>query len=274
MNTDPPPPKAMKISKVGVVDTKKTGCVCTCCHVSNLDRRECVVFLIRNYAMTIPYVAQALSHRHREQSCKEFICKQCHAKLKVGIKSIESAPIGNNRVTAVASTLECQNTNAMGVPVSKSDNSYGHNVVKESSNVVQNSNSQNANQIAQTSPIPPPQSAPNNVGFHTSIEIVKGLNDNKCVCTCCHITDMNRQKCIIFKESRYNMGNFTVQKALQYRYHYPTAKEFICKKCDKSLLKYKLPSESVCSPTKKCIIDKECVVCKEYRSGQMQIFQW
>ena len=170
--------------------------------------------------MTIPYVAQALSHRHSEQSCKEFICKQCHAKLKVGIKSIESAPIGNNRVNAVASTLECQNTNVMGVPVSKSDNAYGHNVVKESSNVVQNCNSQNANQIVQTSPIPPPQSSPNNVGFDTSIEIVKGLNNNKCVCTCCHITDMNRGKCIIFKESRYNMGNFTVQKALQYRYHY------------------------------------------------------
>ena len=103
MNTDPPPPKAMKTCKVGVVDTKKTGCVCTCCHVSNLDRRECVIFLICNYAMTIPYVAQALSNRHRERSCKEFICKKCHAKLKVEIKIRESAPIDNKRVTAVAS---------------------------------------------------------------------------------------------------------------------------------------------------------------------------
>ena len=254
MNTDPPPPKAMKTCKVGVVDTKKTGCVCTCCHVSNLDRKECVIFLIRNYAMTIPYVAQALSNRHRERSCKEFVCKQCHAKLKVGIKIRETAPIGNKRVTAVASTLECQNTNTVSVPMSKSDNMSGHNVMKESRNVVQNANSQNANQIAQTRPIPLPQSSPNNVGFNATTEIVKGLNNNKCVCTCCHISDINRAKCIIFKESRYNMYNFTVQKALQYRYNSPTAKEFICKKCDRSLLKYKVPSESVCLPTKKCII--------------------
>ena len=118
MNTDPPPPKAMKICKVEVINTEKTGFICTCCHVSNLDRKKCVIFLTRNYTMTIPYVAQALSHRHRKRSCKEFICKQCHAKLKVGIKSAGSAPVGNKSVTAGTSSLECQNTNPMSVPVS------------------------------------------------------------------------------------------------------------------------------------------------------------
>ena len=128
----------------------------------------------------------------------------------MGIKIRESAPIGNKRVTAIASTLECQNTNTVSVPMSKSDNTSGRNIMKESRNVVQNANSQNANQIAQTRPIPLPQSSPNNLGFNATTEIVKGLNNNKCVCTCCHISDINRAKCIIFKESRYNMGNFTV----------------------------------------------------------------
>ena len=45
--------------------------------------------------------------------------------------------------------------------------------MKESRNVVQNANSQNANQIAQTRPIPLPQSLPNNVGFNATTEIVK-----------------------------------------------------------------------------------------------------
>ena len=58
---------------------------------------------------------------------------------------------------------------------------------------------------------------------------------NYCLCTCCHITDIPRSQCIIFKESKYNFGNAVVLEALCSRFPIPISKEYICKKCDKHL---------------------------------------
>ena len=62
--------------------TKKSGCVCTCCHKHNFQRKSCVIFLKKNYNFNNKLVADALKQRYREHSNKEFICKPCHRKLK------------------------------------------------------------------------------------------------------------------------------------------------------------------------------------------------
>ena len=59
---------------------------------------------------------------------------------------------------------------------------------------------------------------------------------NHCICTCCHKPDLPRSQCIIFKASRYNSGNSVISHALSNCFVVSIAKEFICKKCDKSLL--------------------------------------
>ena len=59
---------------------------------------------------------------------------------------------------------------------------------------------------------------------------------NHCICTCCHKPDLPRSQCIIFKASRYNSDNSVISHALSNHFVVSTAKEFICKKCDKSLL--------------------------------------
>ena len=65
-------------------ESKKYGCVYTCCHADDLSWYKCVIFLRNNYNFDIPAVANALSKRHREIRQKEFICKPCHKQLKNG----------------------------------------------------------------------------------------------------------------------------------------------------------------------------------------------
>ena len=38
-------------------ESKKYGCVCTCCHIDNLPRYKCVIFLTKNYNFDIPTVS-------------------------------------------------------------------------------------------------------------------------------------------------------------------------------------------------------------------------
>ena len=59
---------------------------------------------------------------------------------------------------------------------------------------------------------------------------------NHCICTCCHNPDLPWSQCIIFKASRYNPDNSVISNALSNCFVASTEKEFICKKCDKSLL--------------------------------------
>ena len=59
---------------------------------------------------------------------------------------------------------------------------------------------------------------------------------NHCICTCCHKPDLPRSQCIIFKASRYNSDNSVISHALSNHFVVSIGKEFICKKCDKSLL--------------------------------------
>ena len=65
-------------------ECKMYGCICTCCHIENLPRYKCVIFLTKNYNFDIPAAANALAKRHREIRQKEFICKPCHQQLKDG----------------------------------------------------------------------------------------------------------------------------------------------------------------------------------------------
>ena len=46
-------------------ESKKYGCVCTCCHIDNLPWYKCVIFLTKNYNFDIPAVANPLAKRHR-----------------------------------------------------------------------------------------------------------------------------------------------------------------------------------------------------------------
>ena len=68
-----------------------------------------------------------------------------------------------------------------------------------------------------------------------------------CLCTCWHKIDIQRLQCIIFKESKYHFNNNVVVEALSNRFTIPTSKEYICKKCDKDLLKEIMPMNSVAS---------------------------
>ena len=60
---------------------------------------------------------------------------------------------------------------------------------------------------------------------------------DQCLCTCCYVTDIPQNNCIIFKELRYDLDNDNVLEALDYRFSVSTSKEFICNKCDSVLLK-------------------------------------
>ena len=76
------------------------------------------------------------------------------------------------------------------------------------------------------------------VEFHmTSTDFTQNPTyTNHCICTCCHKPDLPRSQCIIFKALRYNSDNCVIPHALSNCFVVSTGKEFICKKCDKSLL--------------------------------------
>ena len=86
---------------------------------------------------------------------------------------------------------------------------------------------------------------------------------NHCICTCCHKPDLPRSQCIIFKASRYNSDNSVISHALSNCFVVSTGKEFICKKCDKSLLAEKMPADAVDA---RCRLQNTkqniCVYCK------------
>ena len=67
-----------------ITESKKYGCVCTCCNRNDLPQYNCVIFVKHNYNFNIPAVANALSKWYREIRQKEFICKPCHKELKDG----------------------------------------------------------------------------------------------------------------------------------------------------------------------------------------------
>ena len=83
-------------------------------------------------------------------------------------------------------------------------------------------------------------------------------------CTCCHVTDIPQNNCIIFKELRYDLDNDNVWEAFDCRFSVSTSKEFICNKCDSVLLKNMMPDNAVNSPTKKLVDSQNnmCLMCK------------
>ena len=62
--------------------TKKSNCVCTCCHSNNLNRRICIIFREVLYDMSNPQIADLLRARLRQTNCKELICKKCHTTIE------------------------------------------------------------------------------------------------------------------------------------------------------------------------------------------------
>ena len=154
-------------------ESKKYGCVCTCCHTDNLPWYKCVIFLRKNYNFDIPAVANALSKRHREIRQKKFICKPCHKQLKDGKYS-------NNVQNCDHSDLFGSNLNHEQCSQDNLHESRTHHE--------------------------------NNVTCHfPSLNMTETtILTNYCLCTCCHKTDIPRSQCIIFKESKYNFGNAVV----------------------------------------------------------------
>ena len=77
-----------------ITESKKYGCVCTCCHRNDLPWYNCVIFVKHNYNLNIPAVANALSKQYQEIRQKEFICKSCHKELKDGkySKNVQNCP--------------------------------------------------------------------------------------------------------------------------------------------------------------------------------------
>ena len=154
-------------------ESKKYGCVCTCCPTDDMPRYKCVIFLRNNYDFDIPAVANALSKRHREITLKELICKPRHKQLKYG-------KYCNN-------VQNCDNYDL-----------FGSNLNHEQGNEdnVHESRTQNENNMTCDFPSL----------YMTWITTLT----NYCLCTCCHKTDIPRSQCIIFKESKYNFGNAVV----------------------------------------------------------------
>ena len=44
-----------------ITESKKFGCVCTCCHRNDLPWYDCLIFVQQNYNLNTPTVANALS---------------------------------------------------------------------------------------------------------------------------------------------------------------------------------------------------------------------
>ena len=86
---------------------------------------------------------------------------------------------------------------------------------------------------------------------------------NHFICKCCHKPDLPRSQCIIFMASRYSSDNSVISNALSNCFVASTAKEFISKKCDKSLLAEKMPVDAVHA---RCRLQntkqKICLCCK------------
>ena len=75
-------------------------------------------------------------------------------------------------------------------------------------------------------------------GLVDEAEQKKVSKKNDCICTCCAGTGLPRYKCLVFKESKYNLLNPTVREKLAQRYRESKGKELICRKCDVELLSY------------------------------------
>ena len=84
-----------------------------------------MIFLQHNYNLLIPSVAKALSKRCKATKSKEFICKKCHASLKMGkisgiiiLKSGELAHVCDNDVIVVGGRDKNVKHNVENVQVS------------------------------------------------------------------------------------------------------------------------------------------------------------
>ena len=64
--------------------TKSQTCVCTCCHRTNLKRKQCIIFRLKNYDMRSTGVAHRLAKRYCQPKMKELICKRCHEDILDG----------------------------------------------------------------------------------------------------------------------------------------------------------------------------------------------
>ena len=134
-------------------ESKKYGCVCTCCHRNDLPWYHCIIFVRHNYNLNIPAVANALSKQYREIRQKEFICKPCHKELKDGKYS--------------KNVQNCTNSDIFGSIVNQDQHSQ---------DIVQESRTHPANNIT--------------CDFPANYTTQTTTLTNYCLCTCCHNTDI------------------------------------------------------------------------------------
>ena len=68
-------------------------CLCTCCHKSDIQKPQCIIFKASKYSFDNAIVQEALSNRFSISTLKEYICKKCDKYLlveKMPINSIAS----------------------------------------------------------------------------------------------------------------------------------------------------------------------------------------
>ena len=53
-------------------------CLCTCCHKTDVQRSQCIIFKQSKYNFDNAVVVQALSNRFSIPTSKEYICKKCN----------------------------------------------------------------------------------------------------------------------------------------------------------------------------------------------------
>ena len=193
-----------------IIESKKYGCVCTCCHRNDLPQYNCVIFVKHNSNLNIPAVSNALSKCCRAIRQKEFICKSCHKGLK------------DSKYTK--NVQNCPHSDMFGSNVNDDQDSQ-HNV--------QENRIHNENNII--------------CDFLAKYTTQSTTLTNYCLCACCHKTDIPRSQCIIFKESKYNFENTVIVEVLSNRFSVPASKEYICKKCDRDLLEEIMPMNSAVS---------------------------
>ena len=167
--------------------TKKSNCICTCCHADNLNRRSCIIFREALYDMSNAQIADLLRARLRQKNCKELICKKCHAtieKLKgcsgttTGMSSHDSVSAHENGETGQGSS------SITSVSVLSDKMGVGPQIqmqsTKQTSNVIYPLQEQVSTFNEKILPLQEDEVSP------------PDTLDNAFICTCCCVKDPNR----------------------------------------------------------------------------------
>ena len=213
--------------------TKKSDCVCTCCHADNLNRRACVIFREALYDMSNAQIAHLLRARLKQNNCKELICKKCHT----AIENLKGRSATTTSISSHYSMSACEN----GETGQGSSCITSVSVLSEKMGVGPEMHMPSSEQTSKVT-------YPSQEQVSTFADNILPLQedevstpDNAFICTCCHVKNPNRRKYVYFSLANYDQNNDVVDRALQYRFSRSYMREVICKKCHNSLKKCMLP---------------------------------